>query len=249
MKEHFPEQESCLVQHLGLKEARTFFENEVTWTAHCGTSSIEHQQWCVGRRHRYAAKGCSWVMIHSTSFAVPGPSHRFDHSCCHLRYAFNSLLVVYHTGSWPQDALDLPYQVTRLELHQIHIKHDADIRNRLRLVEVGNALFDLRHLAFRAWDCLWWTQNVLVCACRQRQAWHQTEASVTTEDAQPFCNRIIAPLHVDPERHLGQPTPFSAKVDQIISLETGLKLEQSLVWTFSGRERVFKAAQRHVRDQ
>src|SRR6266852_8374258 len=100
MKDHVPEQESCLVQHLGLKEVRTLLENEATWTAHCGTSSIEHQQWCVGRRHRYAAKGCSWLMIHSTFFAVPGLSHMLDHSWCCL-----SRCLQIANCSLPYDAL------------------------------------------------------------------------------------------------------------------------------------------------
>jgi hypothetical protein len=57
MKDHFPEQESRVVQHLGLKEAPTFFENGATWIADCGTPSIHHQQSYADRRHRYAAKG------------------------------------------------------------------------------------------------------------------------------------------------------------------------------------------------
>src|SRR6266487_717957 len=98
MKSHFPEQEICLVQYLWLKEAQTLFENEATWTAHCGMSSIQHQQWCAGRRHWYAAKGCSWVMIYSTSFAVPGLSRMLDHSCCCLSMHLNRAhQKVYHT--------------------------------------------------------------------------------------------------------------------------------------------------------
>src|SRR6266487_1071191 len=81
MKEHVPEQESCLVQRVGLKETPTFFENGATWIAYCGMHRIHHQQWCVGRMHRYAAAGCSWLMIHSMSFAVLGLWHMFDHSC------------------------------------------------------------------------------------------------------------------------------------------------------------------------
>src|SRR6266702_915722 len=91
MKEYVPEQERCLVQYLGLKEARTLFENEATWTAHCGMSSIHHQQWCVGRMHGFAAKDCSWVMIHSTSFVVPGLSHMLDHSYYFFGSSFFSL--------------------------------------------------------------------------------------------------------------------------------------------------------------
>src|SRR2546427_789785 len=61
-------------------------------------SSIHHPQWCVGRMHRYAAKGCSWVMIHSMSFAVPGLSHMLDHSWCCLSMHLNGAYrIVYLT--------------------------------------------------------------------------------------------------------------------------------------------------------
>src|SRR5438270_14065043 len=100
MKYHFLEQESCLVGQLGLKEAQTLFEREATWTAHGGMHRIHHQQSYADHRHRCAAKGCSWVMIHSTSFAVLGLSHVLDHSCCCLSMHLNLALL----KSVPYDA-------------------------------------------------------------------------------------------------------------------------------------------------